>query len=147
MRREIDKKRRHYHLAKTSMLSLCRRRSGHQRTRDPDRRFENRRRRGTEPVRSGDGSERKLLREVLTYRHPVPSRNRILKRCVAKMAEVFSTHDAKLVEESYNMLNAWIAMVPGNYAHNFRSLLLLNTNYADMSFLFAPATGSVRNAI
>ena len=63
------------------------------------------------------------------------------------MAEVFSTHDAKLVEESYNMLNAWLSMMPGNYANNFRSLLLLNTNYADLSFLFAPASGDRRTLI
>ena len=44
------------------------------------------------------------------------------------------------------MRNAWLSMVPGNYAHNFRSLLLLNTNYADLSFLFAPAKGEARNA-
>ena len=80
---------------------------------------------------------------TITLYHPDEA---LLKRSVAKMAEIFSTHDAKLTEETYNMLNAWLSMMPGNYANNFRSLLLLNTNYADLSFLFAPATGEVRNA-
>jgi len=68
-----------------------------------------------------------------------------LSRAVARTAEVFSTHDAKVVEETYNLRNAWLAMVPGNYARNQRQLWLLNTNYADMAFLFAPECGQLRN--
>ena len=43
-------------------------------------------------------------------------------------------------------MNAFLAAVPGNHAFNLRSLYLLNTNYADFSFLFTlhcgePGTG------
>jgi len=35
-----------------------------------------------------------------------------------------------------NLLNAWLSIVPGNGAHNLRRLALLETNVADLSFLF-----------
>src|SRR5258707_823874 len=57
-------------------------------------------------------------------------------RACADFYKVFSVHDAQLYEEKYNLLNAFLAAVPGNHAHNLRSLYLLNTNYADFSFLF-----------
>jgi type IV secretion system protein TrbE len=59
--------------------------------------------------------------------------------------KVFSVHDAQLYEERYNLLNAFLAAVPGNYAFNLRSLYLLNTNYADFSFLFTLDGGQKRN--
>ena len=43
---------------------------------------------------------------------------------------------ARLIERTYNLLNAWLSIVPGNSAHNLRRLALLETNYADLSFLF-----------
>jgi type IV secretion system protein VirB4 len=58
---------------------------------------------------------------------------------------VFSVHDAQLYEERYNLLNAFLAAVPGNYAFNLRYLYLLNTNYADLSFLFTLHSGETRN--
>src|SRR5216684_4533366 len=57
-------------------------------------------------------------------------------RACAEFYKVFSVHDAQLYEEKYNLLNAFLATVPGNYAFNLRSLYLLNSNYADYSFLF-----------
>ena len=60
-------------------------------------------------------------------------------RACAEFYKVFSVHDAQLYEEKYNLLNAFLATVPGNYAFNLRSLYLLNTNYADFSFLFTLA--------
>ena len=59
----------------------------------------------------------------------------------AEFYKVFSVHDAQLFEERYNLLNAYLATVPGNYAFNLRSMLILNTNYADYSFLFTLHTG------
>ena len=43
---------------------------------------------------------------------------------------------ALLYEERYNLLNAFFATVPGNHAFNLRKQEVLNTNYADLSFLF-----------
>jgi type IV secretion system protein VirB4 len=64
-----------------------------------------------------------------------------VERTVAECVRIFSTHDATLVDERYNLLNAWLAAVPGNDAYNLRRLWLSNTNYADLSFLFAHRTG------
>jgi type IV secretion/conjugal transfer VirB4 family ATPase len=69
-----------------------------------------------------------------------------LRRSIAECFKFFSTHDAVLVEERYNLLNAYLAIIPGNRAFNLRSLWLLNTNYADLSFLFTPHTGQTHNA-
>ena len=59
----------------------------------------------------------------------------------AEFYKIFSIHDAQLYEEKYNLLNAYLATVPGNYAFNLRSMLILNTNYADYSFLFTLHAG------
>jgi len=48
--------------------------------------------------------------------------------------------------ETYNQLNAYFATVPGNYTLNLRRMLLLNTNYADLSFLFTIHPGEKTNA-
>ena len=66
-------------------------------------------------------------------------------RACAEFYKVFSVHDAQLYEEKYNLLNAFLAAVPGNYAFNLRYLYLLNTNYADFSFLFTLHCGEPRN--
>jgi type IV secretion system protein TrbE len=66
-------------------------------------------------------------------------------RACADFYKVFSVHDAQLYEEKYNLLNAFLAAVPGNYVFNLRSLYLLNTNYADFSFLFTLHCGEPCN--
>src|ERR1700680_3429996 len=66
-------------------------------------------------------------------------------RACAEFYKVFSVHDAQLYEEKYNLLNAFLATVPGNYAFNLRSLYLLNSNYADYSFLFTLHCGEPQN--
>jgi type IV secretion/conjugal transfer VirB4 family ATPase len=67
-------------------------------------------------------------------------------RACAEFYKVFSVHDAQLYEEKYNLLNAFLAAVPGNSAFNLRSLYLLNTNYADFSFLFTLHCGEPKNS-
>src|SRR5487761_92400 len=67
-------------------------------------------------------------------------------RACADFYKVFSVHDAQLYEEKYNLLNAFLAAVPGNHVFNLRSLYLLNTNYADFSFLFTLHCGEPRNS-
>src|SRR6202050_2525104 len=64
----------------------------------------------------------------------------------ADFYKVFSVHDAQLYEEKYNLLNAFLAAVPGNHVFNLRSLYVLNTNYADFSFLFTLHCGEPQNA-
>jgi type IV secretion/conjugal transfer VirB4 family ATPase len=66
-------------------------------------------------------------------------------RACAEFYKVFSVHDAQLYEEKYNLLNAFLAAAPGNHAFNLRYLYLLNTNYADFSFLFTLHRGEPHN--
>lgn len=68
-----------------------------------------------------------------------------VERAAAEFYKVFGVHDAQLYDERYNLLNAFLAAVPGNYAFNLRYLYLLNTNYADLSFLFTLHSGEKRN--
>src|SRR6202790_5604835 len=68
-----------------------------------------------------------------------------VQRACADFYKVFSVHDAQLYEEKYNLLNAFLAAVPGNHVFNLRSLYLLNTNYADFSFLFTLHRGEPYN--
>jgi type IV secretion/conjugal transfer VirB4 family ATPase len=63
----------------------------------------------------------------------------------AEFYKVFSVHDAQLYEEKYNLLNAFFATVPGGSPFNLRSMYLLNTNYADYSFLFTLHCGEPEN--
>lgn len=67
-----------------------------------------------------------------------------VERSAAEAIKVLATHDGTLVEETYNLLNAWLAVVPGNSSHNLRRLALLETNCADLSFLFALDAGHPR---
>jgi type IV secretion/conjugal transfer VirB4 family ATPase len=68
-----------------------------------------------------------------------------VEQACAEFYKVFSVHDAQLYEEKYNLLNAFLAAVPGNHSFNLRYLYLLNTNYADFSFLFTLHGGEPRN--
>jgi type IV secretion/conjugal transfer VirB4 family ATPase len=69
-----------------------------------------------------------------------------LHRSVAECFKFFSTHDAVLTEERYNLLNAFLSVIPGNRSYNLRRVWLLNTNYADLSFLFTLHAGQTHNA-
>ena len=68
-----------------------------------------------------------------------------LRRAVAQCLKVFASCDAHLIEERYNRLNAWLAVLPGNAAYNVRRMWLLDTNYTDLSFLYALDPGNPRN--
>jgi type IV secretion system protein VirB4 len=71
---------------------------------------------------------------------------RALERAAAEAVKAMAAHDGALIEETYNLLNAWLSIVPGNSAHNLRRLALLETNYADLSFLFTLDTGERRSS-
>ena len=70
----------------------------------------------------------------------------LLERQAAEAMKALAVHDGAFFEESYNLLNAWLAIVPGNGAHNLRRLALLETNLADLSFLFTLDPGDRRSA-
>jgi type IV secretion system protein VirB4 len=68
-----------------------------------------------------------------------------LERTVPEFVRAFTKYDGSLLEERCNLLNAFFATVPGNAAFNLRRLHLLDTNYADLSFLFTVHTGERTN--
>ena len=68
-----------------------------------------------------------------------------LETACAEFYKVFAVHDAQLYEERYNLLNAYLACVPGNSAFNLRRILISNSNYADYSFLFSLGSGNAEN--
>ena len=68
----------------------------------------------------------------------------VVERATAEAIKVMAAHDGAFVEETYNLLNAWLSVIPGNSAHNLRRLALLETNYADLSFLFTLDCGHPR---
>src|SRR5690606_30038918 len=53
---------------------------------------------------------------------------RMLRGLVADAQKVLATHDGVVFEETYNLLNAWLSLFPGNGACNLRRLALLETN-------------------
>lgn len=65
-----------------------------------------------------------------------------LRRGAADAIKALAVHDGVFIEETYNLLNAWLAVVPGNTAHNLRRLALLETNIADLSFAFSHDLGN-----
>jgi type IV secretion/conjugal transfer VirB4 family ATPase len=69
-----------------------------------------------------------------------------LEHSAAEFQKLFTQHDGLLYEERYNLLNAFFATVPGNKQFNLRKQWALNSNYADLSFLFTVDTGSQWNA-
>lgn len=65
---------------------------------------------------------------------------------IADLVRIFSAEDGNLFPETRNSLNALFACIPGNFSHNLRRFLMLNSNYADLSFLFTILEGEERNA-
>lgn len=68
-----------------------------------------------------------------------------LEHAVTEFQKLFTQHDGLLYEERYNLLNAFFATIPGNKQFNLRKQWALNSNYADLSFLFTVDTGSPWN--
>ncbi|MPZ21329.1 MAG: DUF87 domain-containing protein [Luteitalea sp.] len=68
-----------------------------------------------------------------------------LNRTVAKTMKAFALANATLVDETYNLLTAWLATLPGGHPYQLRSLRLLETNFADLSFIFTLHTGDPVN--
>ncbi len=69
----------------------------------------------------------------------------VVDRLIGEFSGIFTNADGNLFAETYNQLNAYFATVPGNYPQNFRRLYLLNSNYADLSFLFTILPGEKAN--
>ena len=70
-----------------------------------------------------------------------------LTAAIAEVYKVFQTRDSLLFQESqtWNLLNAYLAIIPGNQVYNLRRFLITGTNYADLSMLFTIDTGEKIN--
>jgi type IV secretion/conjugal transfer VirB4 family ATPase len=68
-----------------------------------------------------------------------------LQRAAADVVKIFGNYQGGLIHETYNALNAYLSIIPGNQAFDLRRSWLLSANYADLSFLYAPDSGDKVN--
>jgi type IV secretion system protein TrbE len=144
-RREVNKRRRHFNMSKTGFVSQMGNDTA--KTNPRDVLVDESKQADIENL--GDclrclGEGQSLGEFSLTIVLYGPS-HADLESLVGEFAGVFSNADGNLFAETYNQLNAYFATIPGNYALNLRKLYLLNTNYADLSFLFTILPGEKTN--
>jgi type IV secretion/conjugal transfer VirB4 family ATPase len=143
-RREIQNKRRHFHNTKRSFFSQVNLNDAPSQDALLDDAKESQVRelgKGIEEIEVRGNYFGLFSLTVVIYERDLAA----VERAAAEFYKVFSVRDAQLYEERYNLLNAFLAAVPGNYAFNLRHLYLLNTNYADLSFLFTLHSGDTHN--
>ena len=145
-RKEVNKRRRHFNMSKTGFVSQM----GNDATKTNPRDVLVDESKQADIENLGDclralGDGQSLGDFSLTIVLYGRSRTE-LDQLVAEFTGVFTNADGNLFAETYNQLNAYFATVPGNYALNLRKLYLLNTNYADLSFLFTILPGEKTNA-
>jgi len=145
-RKEVNKRRRHFNMSKTGFVSQI----GNDPTRTNPRDVLVDESKQADIENLGDclralGDGQSLGDFSLTIVLYGKSKTE-LDPLVGEFTGVFTNADGNLFAETYNQLNAYFATVPGNYALNLRRLYLLNTNYADLSFLFTILPGEKRNA-
>ena len=145
-RKEIMKRKRHFNVAKSSFISAMERDAGTYNPRDviidesKQADIENL----GECLRAiGEGQSLGAFSLTLVIYSPD---KRGLDKALPDFVRIFTAAGGNLFPETYNQLNAYFATVPGNYAQNLRQLYLLNTNYADLSFLFTIHPGDTWNA-
>ncbi|MGB8579528.1 MAG: hypothetical protein WCD47_01800 [Candidatus Sulfotelmatobacter sp.] len=150
-RKEVNKRRRHFNMSKTGFVSQM----GNDATQTNPRDVLVDESKQADIENLGDclralGDGQSLgdfsLTIVLYGRASTGHARTELDQLVAEFTGVFTNADGNLFAETYNQLNAYFATVPGNYALNLRKLYLLNTNYADLSFLFTILPGEKTNA-
>jgi type IV secretion/conjugal transfer VirB4 family ATPase len=145
-RKEVNKRRRHFNMSKTAFVSQM----GNDVTKTHPRDVLVDESKQADIENLGDclralGDGQSLGDFSLSIVLYGDSKTRV-DELVGEFVSVFTNADGNLFTESYNQLNAYFATVPGNYALNLRKLYLLNSNYADLSFLFTILPGETRNA-
>jgi type IV secretory pathway VirB4 component len=144
-RKEVNKRRRHFNMSKTGFVSQM----GNDATKTNPRDVLVDESKQADIENLGDclralGDGQSLGDCSLTI--VLYGRSKIdLEQLGAEFTGLFTNADGNLFAETYNQLNAYFATVPGNYALNLRKLYLLNTNYADLSFLFTILPGEKTN--
>jgi type IV secretion system protein VirB4 len=145
-RKEVNKRRRHFNMSKTGFVSQMG--NDATKTNPRDVLVDESKQADIENLGDclralGDGqSLGEFSLTIVLYGHAKAE----LEQLGAEFAGIFTNGDGGLFSETYNQLNAYFAIVPGNYALNLRKLCLLNTNYADLSFLFTILPGEKMNA-
>jgi type IV secretion/conjugal transfer VirB4 family ATPase len=141
-RKEIASRRRHHHNSKTSFLSNLQDR---QNTGAKDELVDDSKEAAIAELGSALtalGIEGKSFGEFSLSIVIYDDDHLKVEHSVAGFQKLFTQHDGLLYEERYNLLNAFFATVPGNRQFNLRKQWALNSNYADLSFMFTIAAGS-----
>ncbi len=68
-----------------------------------------------------------------------------LRGAVADAMKIVGSKEGSLIRETYNALNAYRAMIPGNQPHNFRQMWMLSRNFVDLALVYAPHSGEKTN--
>jgi len=145
-RKEVDKRRRHFNMSKSGFVSQMG--SDHAQTNQRDVLIDESKQADIENLGEclralGDGQTLgDFSLTVVLYSADLQTINQEM----GEFTGVFTNADGALFTETYNQLNAFFATVPGNYAQNLRKMYLLNSNYADLSFLFTIHPGEKTNA-
>jgi type IV secretion/conjugal transfer VirB4 family ATPase len=144
-RKEIASRRRHHHNSKTSFVSNLQDRGN---TANQDTLIDDSKAAAVAELGgalTALGMEGKNFGEF-TLSVVVYDEDRAkVEHAVAEFQKLFTQHDGLLYEERYNLLNAFFATVPGNKQFNLRKQWALNSNYADLSFLFTVDSGNAWN--
>jgi type IV secretion/conjugal transfer VirB4 family ATPase len=141
-RKEVDKRRRHFNMSKSGFVSQIG--SDPAKTNQRDVLIDESKQADIENLGEclralGDGQTLgDFSLTVVLYSTDLQTINQ-------EFTSVFTNADGALFTETYNQLNALFATVPGNYAQNLRKMYLLNSNYADLSFLFTIHPGEKTN--
>ena len=69
-----------------------------------------------------------------------------VEQATAGVRRIIGIHDGMVNEETFNVLNAFCAALPGGYPYNLRKLLVTGKNHADISPWFVPSAGDPRDA-
>jgi type IV secretion system protein VirB4 len=144
-RKEVDKRRRHFNMSKSGFVSQMG--SNPEKTNQRDVLIDESKQADIENLGEclralGDGQTLgDFSLTVVLYSTDLQTINQEM----GEFTGVFTNADGALFTETYNQLNALFATVPGNYAQNLRKMYLLNSNYADLSFLFTIHPGEKTN--
>jgi len=144
-RKEVDKRRRHFNMSKSGFVSQMG--SDPAKVNQRDVLIDESKQADIENLGEclralGDGQTLgDFSLTVVLYSNDLLTINREM----GEFTGVFTNADGALFTETYNQLNALFATVPGNYDQNLRKMYLLNSNYADLSFLFTIHPGEKTN--
>src|SRR5271166_5104626 len=144
-RREVNKRRKHFNMSKTGFISQAS--SDPSKVNQRDVLVDESKQADIENLGGclrelGDGQSLGEFSFTLVL---YDLDQRAVNRQVGEFAGIFTNASGQLFPETYNQLNVYFAIVPGNYKVNLRKLYLLNTNYADLSFLFTVLPGEKTN--